>query len=459
MDIKEFLLENKQNIIDDLAEIIAVRSVKSQPQDNAPFGGAVREVQLKALALCEREGLKTTDNEGIISFADYGPMAKHIGVFSHLDVVPEGEGWDTPPYVCTERDGFLVGRGTGDNKGPFIMSLYALKYIKEHNIPLKYGIRLIMGGDEEAGMSDAEYYVEHLPQPVFTIVPDSDFPVCHGEKGIYQTDYLSQPITNGSILTIGGGLASNVVPDHVYAMIKPEFLGQLSDSVPEGITVNRTAEGVLVEASGVTAHAGTPFKGVNAFNILFSFLCDSGVLTEEEKAIALFIRSIAGNVYGTGVELACDDGRFTPLTIITGMITKDNNRIRINVNVRYPAAVTPDSLEEKMKKIADNNGFIQENTKHMPVFYLDPDKPEIRLLSTIYHELSGKDGTPYVMSGGTYARKLKNAVAFGPDFKDAVYPEWVGAAHMKNEGLNIEDMLLAIEIYANVLIKLQEVEF
>ncbi len=37
---------------------------------------------------------------------------------AHLDVVPAvTESWDTDPYQMVEKDGFLYGRGTSDNKG------------------------------------------------------------------------------------------------------------------------------------------------------------------------------------------------------------------------------------------------------------------------------------------------------------------------------------------------------
>lgn len=461
MTIKDFIKENKQNILDDFAAIIGVRSVKGTAAPGAPFGEEIRKVQLIAMDMCKREGFKVTDGNGMISFADYGPMDKHIGMFSHLDVVPEGDGWDTPPYECTEREGYLVGRGVGDNKGPFIMSLYVLKYLKENNIPLKYGIRLIMGVDEESGMLDADYYVKNYPQPVFTYTPDSDFPVCHGEKGIYSTDFVTSIEDDSSILRLGAGLASNVVPDKAYAIISSKYHDLLVKAAKDNnsITIGRTDEGTFVEAVGVSAHAGTPFKGVNAINVLLSFLIETDVLSSKEKEVAGFICSIAKDVYGKEIGIDCDDKIFVPLTIIVGTASKENDILKFNVNVRYPTAVTAEEFEEKMEKIAEKNGFTLENTKNMPPFYLDPNLPAIRTLTSIYEELTGKDGTPYVMSGGTYARKMKNAVAFGPDFRDSKYPSWAGAAHMKNEVQSIEDMFLAIEIYAEVLIRLQDVEF
>lgn len=48
-----------------------------------------------------------------------------IGVVAHLDVVTEGNGWDTDPYKATIKDNKIYGRGTSDDKGGAIASLTA----------------------------------------------------------------------------------------------------------------------------------------------------------------------------------------------------------------------------------------------------------------------------------------------------------------------------------------------
>ena len=461
MTIKEFVQSNRKHILADIKALADIKSVKGPPEPGAPYGAGVREVQLKAMELCEREGFDVTDADGLVSFAHHGPDDRFIGVFAHLDVVPEGDGWHTPPYDCEEREGYLVARGVADNKGPFVMSLYAAKYLKEHCLPLTYGIRLIMGLDEESGMTDAEYYVENFKSPVFTYTPDSDFPVCHGEKGIYESDLVSAPLGVSRVLKLSGGVASNVVPDHAAAVLELSCKEGLeaASSGKENVKLTETADGITAEAFGVSAHAGTPYDGVSAIHALLQLLMEAGTLNDKESGAAAFLCSVSGDISGKPLGIDCDDGKFTPLTIIAGKIEKTGEEWAMNVNVRYPTAISPEKLEQSIADAAGAAGFKVEGTRNMPPYYLDPELPAIKLLNGIYNELTGSDEKPYVMSGGTYARKLENAVAFGPDFPNREHPSWVGTAHMKDEALSIDDIMLSTEIYAEVLTRLQHVEF
>ena len=46
----------------------------------------------------------------------------------HADVVVPGVGWTSDPWTMQRRDGFLIGRGVLDDKGPLVVSLYAMKF-------------------------------------------------------------------------------------------------------------------------------------------------------------------------------------------------------------------------------------------------------------------------------------------------------------------------------------------
>ena len=165
----------------------------------------------KALALCEEQGLETENIGYYCGSARYGSAEKELGFIAHLDVVPAGDGWSGKPFEPFLRDGYAIGRGVRDNKNGAVCGLFAIRCIKELGIPMRHALRLIFGCAEETGMDDLPHYLEKHAAPSFSIVPDTSFPVCHGEKGIYTADLLL-PI-GPEVLGFEGGIASNVVPD------------------------------------------------------------------------------------------------------------------------------------------------------------------------------------------------------------------------------------------------------
>ena len=454
--------EHLEDIKRDIKRLVAIKSVKGTPASGAPYGKGVREAQLEAMQFCKELGFETFDCDGRIAYAHIGPEDKFIGIIAHLDVVPEGTGWFEDPFNCHEREGFLVGRGVIDDKGPFVTAAYAAKYLIDSKINLKYGIRLIMGLDEETGMTDIEYYNKNYPAPIFAFTPDSNFPVCHGEKGIYSADLVSKPIKDGVILKLNGGIASNVVADTCTALLKSECADKVATTAAErnDIEITNEHDGIKITAHGKTAHAAWPNGGVNANNVMAKFLLDCGVLTPQERDAIEYVAIGSGCTTGEQFSIACSDGIFTPCTIICGLLTLKDGCIRYNVNCRYPTAIEPQQVEKNIADCAAANDFHVENSENSAPFYIDPKMPAIKLMADIYNEVTGSNEKPQVISGGTYARHMKNTVSYGMEFpgQENTDPDWVGGCHMKNEGVSIERIRLACEIYIKTLLKLQQIE-
>ena len=60
-----------------------------------------------------------------------------MGILTHIDVVPAGEGWTHDAFGGEIVDGRIYGRGAMDDKGPAIAALYALKALSDNMIHLK----------------------------------------------------------------------------------------------------------------------------------------------------------------------------------------------------------------------------------------------------------------------------------------------------------------------------------
>ncbi len=122
-------------------------------------------------------------------YAIVGPRAPGGVVLSgHTDVVPvEGQDWDTDPFVVTEKDGKLYGRGTCDMKS---FSAIGLSLVPEMlNTDLKRPLIFALSYDEEIGCLGAPRMIseiaERAPSPSAVIVGEpTNMNVINGHKGI-----------------------------------------------------------------------------------------------------------------------------------------------------------------------------------------------------------------------------------------------------------------------------------
>ncbi|MEM8539245.1 MAG: M20/M25/M40 family metallo-hydrolase, partial [Pseudomonadota bacterium] len=95
-------------------------------------------------------------------YAHVGPEVDGGVVLSgHTDVVPvDGQAWDTDPFVVTEKDGRLYGRGTCDMKGFDALALSAVPLALERGI--KRPLQIALSYDEEVGCIGAPPMIDHM---------------------------------------------------------------------------------------------------------------------------------------------------------------------------------------------------------------------------------------------------------------------------------------------------------
>lgn len=135
--IDAFVAENRENVLRDLKTLVDINSVEGQPQPGAPFGPGPRKALEAALDIAAGMGLDAHNCEGYIGYADLpGASPTQIATITHLDVVPEGNGWTGSPFDMVRRDGYVVGRGVADDKGPAVLTLYAAKFFKQQGATL-----------------------------------------------------------------------------------------------------------------------------------------------------------------------------------------------------------------------------------------------------------------------------------------------------------------------------------
>lgn len=424
-----------------------------------PFGPGPRKALDAGLDLAARLGMDAQCHEGYVGTADYKGLddSKKICQIAHLDTVPCGPGWTQDPHKMTRRDGFLIGRGTLDDKGPFVIGLYAMRYWHEQGIQFPYTMRMILGSNEETSLRDVEYYNEHFEQPTFLFTPDAEFPVCYGEKGIYQGVFTSGPIADGKIVSWRAGEAFNAIPTDASVTVQADLAG-----LPErsGIALSDNGDGtVTIAAKGKGGHASMPAGTVNAIGMLVDYMLENDTVSPNERRFLELQKALIDDYTGSGVDCAASDELFGDLTIIGGMAWLEDGRLHQSVDSRYPTTFGREQFEQALASVAERYGATYATDNDTEPFYIDPNGEEIQRLIRVYNDVTGEDRTPFTIGGGTYAREFKNAAAFGPEMPWVTYPDWVGPMHGDDEGMSEEQLKLSLKIYIVALNELMRIEY
>ena len=472
-DIDAFVERVWPEVLDDIETLVAVRSVEEldRAEENAPWGPGPREALDEALCIADRVGLAAHDCEGYIGYADLpGASAKQVATIAHVDVVPEGPGWHTNPYEMVRRDGWLLGRGVIDDKGPAVLSLHAARFFAERveqtGERLPYTLRVLLGANEETRMGDVRWYLERYEQPAFLFTPDAEFPVCCGEKGNYSGTFTSLPVCGpvegARIVSLGGGTASNAIPGLAEATVRADA-AELPPA--DGIVVEPAgaeADGTplaRVTAHGVGGHASLPAGTRNAIGMLVGYLLACGVCSPAERTFLELEAMVFSGTDGSGLGIACEDEAFGPLTCIGGTVrTTGDGRLEQTVDARYPTSTTDEAITARLAELAGEHGCAYRVDRSMPPFYVDPSSPEIQTLVRCYNEYTGLDTKPFTIGGGTYARHFARAASFGPEEPRLATPDFVGQMHGPDEGASEAQLKLALKIYIYAISELMKLE-
>lgn len=458
------VIRKKDNLIQDTQSFLQIESVLDEEGGTAgkPFGDKVDEALQYMLKKGQDEGFKVKNVDGYAGHIEYGEGEDIVGVLCHVDVVPAGDDWTTPPFSADIRENKIFARGAIDDKGPTMAAFYALKMLKDAGLPLSKKIRIIIGTDEESDWRCVDHYFKHEAMPQIGFAPDADFPIIHAEKGIIDaivsfTYEQSEENKRYILKQFASGMRLNMVPDEARAIVaaandhdaeslKTAFAAYLAENQLTGET-NHTADGLTFTLKGVSVHAMEPANGTNAGIHMANFLCahelDERGLAFTSQINALFDQDTRGQKLG----IACKDDISGDLTLNVGTIRySQNEEAKLGLNVRYP--VTADG-EEVKKGIERIKGAAIEKFDDSPPHHVSKDHPLVKTLQRVYEEQTGDPAHLIAIGGGTYARSLEAGVAFGP-----LFPGRPDCAHQKDEYIEIDDLLRATALYAQAMYEL-----
>ncbi|MBO5534389.1 MAG: dipeptidase PepV [Clostridia bacterium] len=447
------VLESLQgDMLETLRRWIQVPSVRGEAAENAPFGPEVRKMLDVAIEDVRRLGMNPRNIDGYCCDAEIGEGEETIAVLAHLDVVPEGDGWKDEPYGAVVRDGRLIGRGTADDKGPAVAALFAMKALLEAGVPLRKKVRLILGCDEECGMEDLTYYEKTVGLPDSGFSPDANFPMINTEKGITAMT-LNAGVTDDRLISIESGTRSNVVPGLAVALVRGDFreaaaeafeceneVCEIETSLEEGNT--------RIRITGIPAHASMPDKGVNAAKLLLMVLTKLGIGGEPVKTLY----DLTGSENeGYGLGIAGSDEVSGPLTINLGLLSVREGVLSVTYDCRYPVMFNGQTVRSMVAQVLRDAGFVMEPGRDSVPHHVPEKSSLVRKMMRVYNDIMGTEEHPYAIGGGTYARHLKEGVAFG-----MLFPGEPELEHQPNESIDIENFYRAARIYAYAIAALCE---
>ncbi len=163
-----------------LREFVALKSVSTDKE----FAGEMRRAVEWLKNQFENGGFKVQTLEGygnpvVFAFYEANPDFDTCLVYGHYDAQPAHveDGWDSDPFVLTERDNRLFARGVVDNKGQVLIHIVnIIELIKQGR--LNYNIKFLIEGDEETGSGSLDRLIKdykELLKADFALLSDGEF--------------------------------------------------------------------------------------------------------------------------------------------------------------------------------------------------------------------------------------------------------------------------------------------
>ncbi|MGT2784839.1 dipeptidase PepV [Streptococcus merionis] len=461
MNWLEEVTKRKEQLLSELETLLVIPSVREDDKatSDCPVGPGPKQALEHILSLADEAGFKTKMIDSLVGRIDWGePGLEPFGILGHVDVVPTGEGWTSPPFTPTYQDGKLYARGVLDDKGPLFCTFFATRMLKEMGFVPKKHLQIIIGTDEESDWKCIDTYCQKETLPTYGFVPDAYFPIVNGEKGVASLVFHLPVQTEKEELKLTcfeAGLRENMVPEQAVATLTgpvPEacisaFESYLTEKELDGLWT-KEENSVTFIVKGVSAHGSTPQKGKNAATFLACFLAS---WVESPGWLELLGTVLHEDHNAEKLGLFHQDEKMGTLMINVGLVSF--NALSggfIRANIRYPKGVELSLKTQKfLKKELASYGVGIEIINSKAPHYVAAEEPIVQTLLNIYHTQTGFPAHEQVIGGATYARLLEKGVAFG-----ALFPDAQDTMHQVDEHMRVEDIIRATSIYAQSIAEL-----
>ncbi|MCA9765679.1 MAG: Sapep family Mn(2+)-dependent dipeptidase [Carnobacterium sp.] len=442
--MKIFIQEqHKMNCVEAIKTLISYPSyLREDQQGDTPFGDDIQAVLEKTLTICEDLGMKSyIDPKGYYGYADYGEGEESVAILCHLDVVPPGnlDSWESDPFTAIEKNGAIYGRGSQDDKGPAMAALYAFKAVVDSGVAFKKRVRFIFGTDEETLWRCLDRYNELEEPSTMGFAPDAEFPLTYAEKGLLQVKLHGSGDTE---LSMNCGKSLNVVPDEA------SYQGYLNEKLESELTTlgfDYEVSKEQITVKGKAVHSKDAPDGINAISRLVTAISPY----TKNKTIEFIAEKLKNDPTGQTIFGEIKDDISGPLTVNLATITINKKESVIGLDLRIPVTADKDAIVEQLTTCAAEYRLNYEEYDYLASLYVPKDSLLVTTLLDVYRDKTGDNSDALTSGGATFARTMKNCVAFG-----AVFPDSDVTFHMPNEKMTLRDIHHAMDIYAEAIYRL-----
>jgi len=461
----------------ELVEIPTYRKDGVDQHDNPEF----IKIAGKIKNLAESFGLnyRNIDNR-VYEISLDGSGKDVVGIHAHADVVPvTPENWvlkdgtKLDPFKVTLIGDRMYGRGTEDDKNGIVVTLYAMKVIKEEKLPLARNFKLLVDTTEETTGDAIPYYFERNPTPEYNLALDGGYPVVIAEKG-YGTVMarFAKRKAEGKgaeIISMTGGLATNQIPSVSVVTLVTDKPAELAASLQKAGTeyakrnggdfeVNAKVDGkdVKLTVTGVSAHSSEPESGVNPVARMLDFIHSvDGKIALKHNHITDAAHYAADNwgldYKGGKLGVGFADDFMGPLTTSLTYVGMDDKTFKLAVNLRVPKGKSPELLKTEIAdKLAawskKNHVAVNFDYSIAEPMYRNPEGEWVKALLAVATENLGMKHEFGTSAGATSVHELPNGVQFG-----LARPEVKYTGHTDGEFKTVDQFLLDLQIVTEMM--------
>ncbi len=456
-----------------LTEVIRFRTYAHNPEAHAEQKAWLMKTAAD-LGFVARDAGKITEIE--LPGPEGAPV---LGLLIHGDVQPvEEEAWTFPPFAGEVREGYVLGRGSADDKGPLIQALLAMKALQESGIERTHTIRLLVGSEEESAATEIEEYLKDHQPPDYSLVLDSEFPVVVGEKawdgfGV-ATALKSRPGRKRpfEVAFMDAGISPSIVPDRAEVKLRwtaesmnwDPFIAEMEKAktkLPPDTRLVIGMDGPMLHivAYGKSSHSGVNLTGGRNALVALARVLEGKLPSGGADDLLAFARLAGKDLHGTGLGITDNDPIWARFGVNVGTIkpvSDEDDRRMLYINLRRIPPRTAAQMKAHLLSVLD--AFNRKQGSSLAVvedksYFLDeplgfdPNAKIVKRLMTVYSRATGETAKPAISGGATYAKRLPNAIAFGMWFPGKPYP-----GHDLDEKISIDDLQRGARVLVHALV-------